>query len=440
VGPSTRYATSGELSIAFQSYGSGPVDLLFVPTFLSHLEHLWEEPAVVRWRDRLAEVSRLIFMDRRGAGLSDMPAGAWSLVDELADVEAVLDAAGSERPALMGYIGGAQLASVWAARRPERTRSLVLYAPMVAAVRDDDLPWLQSEAERGARFDEQLAAWGQGGNTELLAPSAAGDLRLRSWVGRLERVAASPGRMRKLTQMAARHDPRPELAKVQAPTLVVRREGDTFIDRRHALYYAEHIQGARLVELPGDDNLPFAGDVEALVGEIEEHLTGERHAGAERALLTVLFTDICDGTQTASKVGDARWRDLLAAHDRVVRRELERYAGREVKTVGDGFLAVFTGPPSQAVRCARGVVGAVAALGIDVRAGLHTGECELIGDDVGGMAVHIAARVSALAGPREVLASGTTFGTVVGSGLEWEDRGARQLKGVPGAWPLFALT
>jgi class 3 adenylate cyclase/pimeloyl-ACP methyl ester carboxylesterase len=440
VRPRTRYATSGELSIAFQVHGDGPVDLLFVPTFLSHLEHLWEEPAVVRWRDRLAEIARLIFMDRRGAGLSDIPPGEWSLVDELADVEAVLDAAASDRPALMGYIGGAQLAATWAARRPERTRALVLYAPMIASVRDDDLPWLQTEAERDARFEELLASWGQGGNMDLLAPSAADDLRLRSWVGRLERVAASPGRFRRLTEMVARHDPRPELAKVQAPTLVVRREGDTFIDRRHALYYADHIPGARFVELPGVDNLMFAGDVEPLVGEIEEHLTGERHAGMDRALLTVLFTDICDGTKKAAEVGDARWRDLLAGHDRVVRRELERYAGREVKTVGDGFLAVFSGAPSQAVRCARAVVGAAAALGIEVRAGLHTGECELIGDDVGGMAVHIAARVSALAGPREVLASGTTFGTVVGSGLEWEDRGARQLKGVPGAWPLFALT
>jgi class 3 adenylate cyclase len=234
-------------------------------------------------------------------------------------------------------------------------------------------------------------------------------------------------------------DVRHRLGTLRVPTLVMHRRGDRLIDPRHSAYLAEHIPGARLVWLEGEDSLPTVGDTEAFVGEIEEFLTGGRRGGRQRALLTVLFTDICGGTEKAAELGDQRWRDLLDAHHADVRRELGRFDGREVKTIGDGVLAVFDGAPSRAVRCADAVVSAATEVGVEVRAGLHTGECEQMGDDIGGMAVHIAARVSGLAAPGEVLASGTTYGTVVGSGLRFADRGAQSLKGVPGRWPLFAL-
>jgi class 3 adenylate cyclase len=273
-------------------------------------------------------------------------------------------------------------------------------------------------------------------NIARLAPSA--DPALGSWFARLERLSASPGRMRALTTRMGEVDVSPLLPTLRVPTLVMHRTGDQVIDPRHSHFLAEKIPGAKLVELPGEDNIPFLGDVDSYVGEIEEFLTGGRsRSEPDRRLLTVLFTDICDGTKRAAELGDRRWRDLLATHDAEVRRQLERFGGKEVKTIGDGFLAVWEGPPTPAVRCARAIVDA--DLGVAVRAGLHTGECEVIGADIGGMAVHIAARVGALAEPREVLASGTTFGTVVGSGLRWESRGMHALRGVPGEWPLFVL-
>jgi class 3 adenylate cyclase len=285
-----------------------------------------------------------------------------------------------------------------------------------------------------------LERWGEGDLLDDLAPSAADDARLRDWVARLERMGASPGRMRQLVASLRAVDVRGLLGRVRVPTLVVHRTDDAFIDVRHSREYAGRIPGARLVELPGVDSLPSVGDTDALVGEVEEFLTGARTGSErERALLTVLFTDIVGGTRRAAQLGDSRWRDLLAAHDAEIRRQLQRYGGRDVKSTGDGVLAVFDGAPSRAVRCAAAIRETVSPLGVDVRQGLHTGECELIGDDVGGMAVHIAARVGALAQAGEILVSGTVYGTVVGAGLTFEDRGKRELKGVPGDWPVFAL-
>jgi len=282
--------------------------------------------------------------------------------------------------------------------------------------------------------------WGTGANLDRLAPSAAGDDRLRAWLARLERRSSSPGQMQALNDNAASVDVREALPTIRVPTLVLHRRGDQLIDVRHGRFLGQEVPGARYVELEGDDNLPIAGDTEALLGEIEEFLTGGRRSEPRRMLLTVLFTDICDATGRAAELGDARWRDLLSAHEEAVRREIARYGGREVKTIGDAFLITFAGAPSQALRCARAIVAAVGALGLDVRAGMHTGECELIGDDVGGMAVHIAARVSALAEAGVVLVSGTVFGTVVGAGFPFEDRGLHELRGIPGPWPLFALS
>ena len=434
----TRYARSGDVNIAYQVHGDGPIDVLFVGAFINHVEHIWEDPGLARFFTRLTGFARLILMDRRASGLSDD--GELGVEHELGDIQAVLDAAGSERAALLSYTAGGPLAAIFAARRPQRVRALVLYGSMLCAVRDDDLPWLPSAAERDARFAALIEHWGEATTIDALAPSAAGDAVLKAWFGRLTRLAASPGRMRRLVHAMAQIDPRPELGRIGVPTLVLHRSDDAFIDVRHSREYARRIPGARLVELPGADSLPSAGDSDALLGEIEEFLTGERRGSErERALLTVLFTDIVGSTQLVAQIGDKRWRDLLAVHEGDVRRTLQRFDGRVLQRVGDGFLAVFEGAPSRAVRCARALRDDVAARGVALRIGLHTGECEIIGDDVVGMAVHIAARVGALAESGEILVSGTTYGTIVGAGLDFDYRGERRLKGVSGRWPVFAL-
>ena len=437
--PRTRYARSGDSSIAYQVHGDGPIDLVFLAGLISHIEHLWEEPALARLFDRQAEFARLILMDRRGTGLSDPLNGPLELADEVEDLVAVLDAAGSERAALHAYTAASPFAIQFAAKHPDRTEALILYAGFARTTRSEDLPWLDTEAEREARTQRLIDTWGDGSMLEELAPSAAGDPRLRDWLARLQRLSASPGGMAALTRSLGDVDVRDLLGEVRVPTLVLHRRGDRMIDPRHSAYLAERIPGAKLVWLEGDDSLPTLGDTEAFIGEIEEFLTGSRQGSTERTLLTVLFTDIVGGTQRVAELGDHRWRDLLAAHGAAVRREVELFGGRTIKSIGDGFLIAFEGAPSRAVRCADAIVGATDAIGMVVRCGLHTGECERMGDDLGGMAVHIAARVSALAAPREVLASGTTYGTVVGSGLSFEDRGSHALKGVPGRWPLFAL-
>jgi class 3 adenylate cyclase len=440
VPPQTRYARSGDVNIAYSVHGEGPVDILLNVGILSHLEHLWEEPGVVRLTDRLTDFARLILMDRRGTGLSDPLTGPLPIDDELEDVTAVLDAVGAEQAALFAMTASGPLFARYAARVPERVSALILYAATAVPTADDEAPWAITEEEREERLAAMTDEWGTGVSLGQLGAAASGDPRIRQWFGRLERLAASPGGMRLLTRNLAVADPRPIMPEIRVPTLVMHRKDDRMMDPRHSLIWAERVEGAKYVELPGEETMIFLGDTESAVGEVEEFLTGSRSGAApQRQLLTVLFTDICDGTARAAQLGDARWRDLLAGHDAAVRREIERRSGREVKTTGDGFLAVFDGPPSAAVKTAKAISAVTAELGVDVRIGLHTGECELIGDDIGGMAVHIAARVCATAGPAEVLASGTTFGTVVGSGLEWEFQGDRDLKGVPGRWPIFRL-
>ena len=439
--PRTHYARStGDVNIAYQVHGDGPVDLLLLTGILSNVETLWEEPGLARGFDRLAEATRLILMDRRGVGMSDRFERPATTEEDIADVEAVLDAAGSERAAIYGTAGGSIQAVQFAVARPERTRALILYAGFIKTTRAEDMPWASTPEERAERFAHLLEVWGEGANTDLLASSAADDPRVRAWFSRLERTSVSPGTMRMLWAALGEQDARALLPQITVPTLIVHRTDDQLIDVRHSRYMAERIPGARYVELPGQDHLISLGDSEAIHGEIVEFLTGAPRTGAaDRRLLTVLFTDIVDGTARAAEVGDARWRSLLAAHDAEVRTQLRRFGGREVKTTGDGVLAVFDGPPSPAVRCARAIVDATDGLGVQIRAGLHTGECEVIADDVAGMAVNIGARVCALAGAGEVLASGTTFGTVVGSGMDWEHLGDYDLKGVPGGWPVFRL-
>jgi class 3 adenylate cyclase len=434
----TKYASSGDVNIAYQVRGEGALDLVFVPGFISHVEHLWEEPGLARFFNRLGSFARLIVYDRRGTGLSDRLGRAATHDEEIADLETVLDAVGSERAALMAYTVGGQLASLFAATRPERTAALLMYATIARATFAEDYSWAHSKEDRDRRMAEMAANWGQGSLLENIAPSAAGDARLKAWMGRMERLSISPGSLRQMTDAIGQTDVRDIVAEIRVPTLIVHRADDQLIDPGHSRYLAETIPGAKYVELPGRDNYPGI-DPDQIADEIEEFLTGGRRvAEPERALLTVLFTDICDSTRRASELGDQRWRDLLASHDSIVRKELQRFSGHEVKTIGDGFLAVFDGAPTRAVRCAQAIARAAGEIGVDVRAGLHTGECELMGEDVGGMAVHIGARISALAQPGEVLTSSTLREAVLGSPLEFDDRGAHALKGVPGEWRVYA--
>ena len=434
----TRYASSGDVNIAYQAHGEGPLDLVFVPGFISHVEHLWEEPGLARFLERLSSFARLILYDRRGTGLSDRLGRAPTHEEEVADLEAVLDAVGSERAALMAYTVGGQVASIFAATHPERTSALLMYATIARATFAEDYSWAHSPEERNERMAQMAANWGQGSLLEVIAPSAAGDARLKAWLGRMERLSISPGALRQMTDAIGQTDVREILEHIRVPTLILHRADDQMIDPGHSRYLAEAIPGAKYIELPGRDNFPGI-DPDSIADEVEEFLTGGRRvAEPERALLTVMFTDIVDSTVRASELGDQRWRDLLASHDSIVRKELQRFEGHEVKTIGDGFLAVFDGAPTRAVRCAHAIAKATEEIGVDVRAGLHTGECELMGEDVGGMAVHIGARISALATRGEVLASSTLRDAVLGSQLDFEDRGTHSLKGVPGEWRVYA--
>jgi class 3 adenylate cyclase len=440
--PTTRYARSGEGTIAYQVAGEGALDLLFLPGWISQVEQLWEASAMRRFLDRLAVFSRLILFDRRGSGLSDVVGECYSLEQEARDALAVLDAVGSQRAALLTYGLGGPVGALLAADCPGRVGALIMYASVARTVWAPDYDWAMTVEERAQWTEGTVAAWGETGGSGLpvLAPSVADDPALGAWFARLQRLAASPSEARVLLNAAADLDVRDALARISVPTLVMHRAHDSAWDPRHSRYLAEHIAGARYLELEGVDSLPFVGDSDAIVDEIEEFLTGRRSGGeVARALLTVMFTDIVDATSRAAQLGDSRWRDLLAHHDAHVREQLARFGGREVKTVGDGFLVSFEGPPSRALRCALAITAAVRELGVEIRIGVHTGECELIGADVGGMAVHIASRVNALAGPGEVLVSGTVFGTVVGGPFSFEERGFHELKGVPERWPLFAL-
>jgi pimeloyl-ACP methyl ester carboxylesterase len=442
--PETRYARSGDYSIAYQVVGQGDLDLVYVPGLASHIEVFWEEPAYSRFLHRLASFSRLILMDRLGTGLSDrLPANQVSTYEQrMDDIRAVMNAVGSERAAVLGWSEGAPLCALFAATYPQRTTALVMYGGVPRFVSDDDYQW-GFPREVLDDWVEQIvpAAWGQ--DEELLrlwAPSVAEQPGPRRWFVRFGRLAASPGAAQALFGMAQDLDIRDILPAIRVPTLVIHRTEDSLVEVEHSRYMAERIPDAKLVELPGVDHLWWFGDQDAIVDEVQEFLTGARSAPEpDRVLATVMFTDIVGSTKRAAEVGDSRWRELLERHEAIVRRELERHRGREVNTTGDGFLATFDGP-ARGIGCARAIAEAVRPLGIEVRAGLHTGECEVMNGDVGGIAVHTGARVSAEAGPGEVLVSSTVKDLVAGSGIEFEDRGIHELRGVPGEWRLYAVT
>lgn len=431
-----QYARSGDVNIAYQVVGDGPLDLVFVPGFVSHLELDWEEPHSARFLERFATFSRLIRFDKRGTGLSDRPAGLPDLETRMDDVRAVMDAVGCERAALFGYSEGGPLSVLFAATYPARTVALVLYGTY-AKRRDptDDYPWAPTWAERLRYAEEIEQAWAWEADLVRMAPSA--DEEMARWWARRAHAAASPGAARDLILMNSQIDVRHVLPTVRVPTLVMHRTGDNDSRCAEGRYIAERIPNARFVEIPGDDHVPWV-DPEQILEETQEFLTGTRPAPApDRVLTTLLFTDIVGSTERAAALGDHRWRELLDDHHALVRRELDRFRGCEVDTAGDGFFATFDGP-ARAVRAACAIRDGVRALGLEIRAGVHTGECELAGEVVRGIAVHAAARVAARAHAGQVLASSTVRDLVAGSGIEFEDRGTAELKGV-GEWRLFEV-
>jgi len=436
--PQTRYAKSGEVNIAYQVVGEGPFDLVFVPGFVSHLDLQWADPRIARFLEKLASFCRLILFDKRGTGLSDPVAAPAPLEDRMDDVRAVMDAAGSERAALFGLSEGGPMSVLFATTYPERTRALILCGTFATGTLDPaEHPAGRRWIEQFGRVNAALDHWGEGHTLAVMAPSADSE-RDRAGRGVFERSAASPQMARTLIEMVRETDVRDLLASIRVPTLVLHRE-EEFIPVEGARYMAERIPGARLVVLPGVDHIPFYGDADGYAEEIEEFLTGARQTPpSDRILTTVMFTDIVASTERAAELGDARWRELVGRHDELTRAELERHRGREVKTLGDGFLATFDGP-ARGIRCARAIADQVRALGLDLRAGLHTGECEVLGEDIGGMAVNIGARIGAIAGADEVVVSSTVKDLVVGSGISFDDRGEHRLKGVPGEWRLFAV-
>jgi len=439
--PPTRYAKSGDASIAYQVVGDAPIDLVLVLGFATHVELQWESRAFARFFERLSSFARLIVFDKRGTGLSDPVAEVPTLEQRIDDVRAVMDAAGSERAAFLGISEGGPTSVLFAATHPERVSALVLYGAMGRTTEAPDYPWASpADALRESAAEFIAPYWGQQaqGMVDLFAPSLAGDPDTVEFTARMERSAASPAMVQQIFEMFLDIDVRDVLPTIQVPTLVLHRRHDRVVNWRAGSELASRIPDARYVELSGIDHLPWAGDSDAVLGEIEEFLTGARSLPEpDRVLATVMFTDIVGSTQRAAELGDARWRELLAAHQAAVRRELARFRGREVKTLGDGCLATFDGP-ARAIRCGQAIAQGARSGGLEVRVGLHSGEVELIGDDVGGIAVHIAARLGAVAGPGEVLVSRTVKDLVAGSGIRFDDRGTTLLKGIPDEWRLFA--
>jgi class 3 adenylate cyclase/pimeloyl-ACP methyl ester carboxylesterase len=442
--PPVRYANVGDLQIAYQVLGEGPVDLIFQFGFPSHLEVQWEHPAVARFYRRLASFSRLILFDRRGTGLSERGLQMHGFEDRMDDIRAVLDAVGSERCGQIGVAMGGRVALLFAATYPERTTAIATISghPATFSV-DPDYPWGTNQEHLDEIIATVRTGWDRTDSMQTLltlaAPSVADDPFTQAWWFRFMRSAMTAREVAEDIGAMAGVDIRQVLPTVRIPALILHRRDDRMADIRASRYMAERIPGARFVDPPGEDELPFFGDQDAVLDELEEFFTGVRPASpSDRFLATVLFTDIVGSTERAAALGDRRWRDLLEAHRAIVRRELVRFNGREVETNGDGFLATFDGP-ARAVRCATAAAEAVHGIGLEIRAGLHAGEIEASGDRVEGIAVHIGARVAALAGEREVLVSQTVRDLVAGSGLTFGDAGEHELKGVPDRWHLYRV-
>jgi class 3 adenylate cyclase len=438
----TRYTRTGDLHIAYQVVGEGPLDLVYVPGWISHVELAWEEPTLARFLRRLASFSRLIMFDKRGTGLSDrVPNDKLPTLEErIDDLRAVMDAIGSERAAIFGFSEGGNLSALFAATYPERTTALVMFGTFAKRIWSPDYPWAPKPEDREREYEVVEDEWGELMDLEHYIPSKADDEAFARRLATYFRRSASPGAAIALLRMNTQMDIRHVLPTIRVPTLVIHRTGDRDANVEEGRWIAGQIPNARIVELPGEDHIPWVGDQDAVLDEIQEFLTGVRSVPEfNRVLATVLFTDIVGSTERAAQLGDRAWRDLLDSHHALVRRELARFRGREIKTIGDAFIATFDGP-ARGVRCACSIRDRVSELGIEIRAGVHTGEVELSDGDIGGIAVHIAARVIAAAQPGEVLVSNTVKDLAAGSAIEFSDRGAHVLRGVPDEWRLFAVT
>lgn len=437
--PGIRYATSGDVHLAYQVVGDQSRDVLLAAGWLSHLETFWEEPGLVHIAERIASFARCIWFDKRGIGMSDRTSGGNQPLEErIDDVRAVLDAAGSTRAAFIAIHEAGPMAMLYAATHPERIDALVLYGTWPKGTRSDDYPWAPP-----TEYHQRVAAaikerWGTGMSASIMSPSRAGDERLRGWFAKHERVGASPGTALEAAAASAHTDVRDVLESISVPTLIVHRVGDRVADIGGARYMAERIPNATLVELEGDDHW-IGTNTDQVIDVIEEFVTGAKPIQSpSRVLATILFTDLVQSTERAAEVGDAEWRGVLDRHDQIVAREIDRYRGVRIKNTGDGVLATFDGPV-RAIGCAIAIRDALPELGVETRAGLHTGEVELRGSDVAGIAVHTAARVMSRAQPNEVLVSRTVTDLVAGSTIRFEARGEHELKGVPGRWQLYAV-
>jgi class 3 adenylate cyclase len=433
--PEIRYAQSGELSIAYQEYGEGDLDLVFLPGFISNADLAWQEPVLAKTFRRFGSFARMITFDKRGTGLSERTLGFGSAEDRMDDIRAVMDAAGCERAALVGISEGGPLTALFGATYPERVSSLVLWDTFARVQRAPDYPLGVDPSIVDPFIEGLVERWGTGKALRFFIAHVPTDPETSARIARYERSSATPNMVRQIMRRNCDIDVRSALSTINAPTLVLHRSGDNAVPVECGRYLADEIPGARFLELPGDWHLNGSEDGEDdALDAIEKFLTGRRHEDpveVDRVLKTVVFTDIVGSTERAAALGDRQWRQLLDAHDSTIRHELGRYRGEEVSTTGDGFLAAFDGP-GRAINCAQTIAIRSRDLGLEIRAGVHTGECELRGDDLAGIAVHIGARVASLAGPGEVLVTSTVRDLVKGSGIEFTDRGLHALKGVPG--------
>ncbi len=440
--PDTKYARSGDISLAYQVVGDGPGDLVYMAGWVTNIEAMWEDPGYARFLRRLASFARLIIYDKRGVGLSDpVPPDELSHFPlRLEDAEAVMDAAGSSTATLFGHSEGAATALQFAATRPERVDRVIVTGGFAKRLRSDHYPWAPTWEERVAEAETFSESWADPQQVaDFYAPSRADDDAFIAWFSHYLRMSASPATGAALHLGNSHIDVTADLPNVKAPTLLLYRVDDPDVNIEEGRYIASKVPGAKLIELPGSDHIFWAGDPEPMLQEMEEFVTGQRgSAEPDRVVATALFTDIVGSTELAASLGDQAWRDLLHRHDETVRQDLTRWRGREVKTTGDGFLATFTSP-SQAIRFAKALRSSMEPLGIEVRCGIHTGEMEIVGDDVAGLAVHIAARISALAGPSEVLVSRTVKDLVAGTGIDMTSHGTHVLKGVPDEWEIYAV-
>ena len=436
----TRYAKSGELNIAYQVFGNGDLKLVLIPGWASNVENIWTLTEFADFADKLAQFARVILLDRRGTGLSDPVVNPPTLEERMDDVRAVIDAAGWERAVIWGISEGGPMAMMFAATYPHRVQALVLYGTFARFSRANDYPHGYSPEANAKWVADLETTWGSGELSRSFAPSMSNDAATMRILARLERMAMSPGTAHKLFGLLTQTDVRHVLPAIRVPTLILHRAEDKPVRVGHARYLAERIAGARYVELPGSDHMPMMGDVDALLDEVREFLTGERAAPeSDRILATILFCDIVDSTIRAAELGDHEWKRLLLQFYAMVDGKLHHFRGRKLDTAGDGLFAAFDGP-ARAVRCGAALVDAAKALSLQVRVGVHTGECEVLGEKYSGIAVHLGARVASAADPGQVLVTSTVKDLVVGSGIHFEDLGSRTLKGVPDQWRLFRLT